>query len=147
VVRRIVLPDAFFALDAVLDTTMRIVDGLVINQKRISAEVDENIPFLLSSSILMCAVKNGAGREQAHTTIKKLANQARTQGINVRDNFFASVLQEKSLRVTEEDLTLMMSKDGLVSGPIAQVNRLTEKVLEKIGNSDALRVYVPEKLI
>ena len=95
----------------------------------------------------MCAVKNGAGREEAHTTIKELANRARTQGIDIRENFFASVLQEKSLRITEEDLALMLSKDGLASGPIAQVNRLTGKILEKIGNSEALRVYFPEKLI
>ena len=147
VVRRVVLPDAFFAIDSVLDTTIRVMDNLVINEKAIEVEVDENMPLLLSSSILMCAVNNGAGREEAHATIKKLANIARAEGSDIQQRFFALVTQESSLQVTNEDLTQLTSRSELVKIAVEQVKELAKKVTEKVGLVDSHKAYVPGKSI
>jgi len=147
VVRRVVLPDAFFAIDSVLDTTIRVMDDLVVNEKAIEVEVDENMPLLLSSSILMCAVNNGAGREQAHATIKKLANMARAEGSDIQQRFFALVAQESSLKVTSEDLAQIVSKSALVKSAVEQVKELAKKVTVKVGSVDSHKAYVPGKSI
>ena len=147
VVRRVVLPDAFFAIDSVLDTTIRVMDELVVDEKAIEAEIDENMPLLLSSSILMCAVNNGAGREEAHATIKKLANIARAEGSEIQLRFFSLISRESSLQVSSQDLAQITSKSELVNSAVEQVKELAIKVTEKVGLVDSHKAYVPGKSI
>lgn len=73
VVRRVALPDAFFALDGLLETYLTVLDRMEIFQAAILAENERNLPFLATTTILMEAVKNGAGREHAHAAIKEHA--------------------------------------------------------------------------
>jgi adenylosuccinate lyase len=83
VVRRIVLPDAFFALDGLLETTLTILDQFAVFPAAIEAENARELPFLATTSILMEAVKAGAGRESAHEVIKEhalAATVARREG-------------------------------------------------------------------
>lgn len=70
VVRRVVLPDAFFALDGALETTFDVLAGFGAYRSRIAAEVAEYLPFLATTRLLAAAVAAGAGREQAHERIK-----------------------------------------------------------------------------
>ena len=91
----------------------------------------------------MRAVQNGAGREESHATIKKLANLARDEGVDVNGRFFALVEQERSLRVSIEDLAQLASTSELVKGLVEQVGELHKKVVEKVGLTDALKAYVP----
>jgi adenylosuccinate lyase len=73
VVRRVALPDAFFALDGLLDTYVTVLQQLEVFPAAIAAENARNLPFLATTTILMEAVKNGAGRETAHEAIKEHA--------------------------------------------------------------------------
>ena len=70
VVRRVALPDAFFALDGLLETFLTILHQMEIFPAAIAAENERNLPFLATTTILMEAVKGGAGRETAHEAIK-----------------------------------------------------------------------------
>ena len=71
VVRRVVLPDSFYAIDGLLETALTVLGELGIFERAISAELDRNLPFLATTKILMAAVKNGVGRESAHEVIKE----------------------------------------------------------------------------
>ncbi|MGH7994892.1 MAG: adenylosuccinate lyase [Opitutaceae bacterium] len=73
VVRRVALPDAFFALDGLLETLLTVLDRMEVFQASILAENQRNLPFLATTTLLMEAVKNGAGRETAHAAIKEHA--------------------------------------------------------------------------
>lgn len=73
VVRRVALPDAFFAIDGMLETTLTVIRQMEFFEGRIGLENETQLPFLASTTILMEAVKAGAGREQAHAAIKEHA--------------------------------------------------------------------------
>ena len=73
VVRRVALPDAFFALDGLLETFLTVLRQMDVFPAAIAAENERNLPFLATTTILMEAVKAGAGRETAHEAIKEHA--------------------------------------------------------------------------
>jgi len=73
VVRRVMLPDAFFAIDGLLETFLTILDQMEVYPAVVERENRHYLPFLLSTTILMAAVKRGTGREMAHEVIKEHA--------------------------------------------------------------------------
>jgi len=73
VVRRVALPDAFYALDGLLETLLTVLGQLEVFPAVIAAENARQLPFLASTTLLMEAVKAGAGRETAHAAIKEHA--------------------------------------------------------------------------
>jgi len=73
VVRRVALPDAFYAIDGLLETFLTVLRQMNVFPAVIAAENARNLPFLATTTILMEAVKAGAGRETAHAAIKEHA--------------------------------------------------------------------------
>ena len=73
VVRRVVLPDSFFAMDGLLETTLVILGQMEVYPAVVGRETARYLPFLLTTTILMEAVRNGVGRETAHEAIKEHA--------------------------------------------------------------------------
>lgn len=73
VVRRVALPDSFFALDGLLETFLTVLRQMEVFPAAVAAENERNLPFLATTTILMEAVKQGAGRETAHEAIKEHA--------------------------------------------------------------------------
>lgn len=73
VVRRVALPDAFFAIDGALETYLTVLRQMEVFPAAVGAENERNLPFLATTTILMEAVKHGAGRETAHEAIKEHA--------------------------------------------------------------------------
>jgi adenylosuccinate lyase len=73
VVRRVALPDAFFALDGLLETIMSVLDGFGAYPAVIAHELDRYLPFLATTKVLVAAVQAGVGRETAHEVIKEHA--------------------------------------------------------------------------
>jgi adenylosuccinate lyase len=110
VVRRVALPDAFFALDGLLDTFFTVLKQMEVFPAVIQAERERYLPFLLTTTIMMEAVKGGAGREDAHEAIKEHA-------VGVVNDL-------RSGKIRENDLVTRLAKDSRVG--------LKEKDLEKI---------------
>jgi len=73
VVRRVMLPDAFFALDGLFETYLTILDQMDAYPAVIAKENAHYLPFLMTTTIMMEAVKAGVGRETAHKAIKEHA--------------------------------------------------------------------------
>lgn len=73
VVRRVALPDAFFAFDGLVETMLTVLDEFGAFPAVVSAELDRYLPFLATTKMLMAAVRAGMGREQAHELIKEHA--------------------------------------------------------------------------
>jgi adenylosuccinate lyase len=71
VVRRVALPDAFLAIDGLLETFLTVLRQMEVFPAAIVAENERNLPFLATTTILMESVKAGAGRETAHGAIKE----------------------------------------------------------------------------
>jgi adenylosuccinate lyase len=73
VVRRVVLPDAFFATDGLFQTLLDVLGGFGAYPAVIEREVRRYLPFLATTKVLMAAVRAGVGREAAHEVIKEHA--------------------------------------------------------------------------
>ncbi len=73
VVRRCVLPDAFFAADGLFETFLTVLNQMGVYEAVVQAELNRYLPFLTTTTFLMEAVKRGIGRETAHEVIKEHA--------------------------------------------------------------------------
>ncbi|MEU9808216.1 adenylosuccinate lyase [Mycobacterium sp. NPDC050853] len=73
VVRRVALPDAFFAIDGMIETFLTVLDEFGAYPAVIDRELRRYLPFLATTKVLMAAVRTGVGREEAHEVIKEHA--------------------------------------------------------------------------
>ena len=74
--RRISIPEAFLATDAILDLYANVADGLVVYPKVIAKHLDEELPFMATENIMMDAVKAGGDRQEIHEHIRSLSMEA-----------------------------------------------------------------------
>jgi adenylosuccinate lyase len=77
--KRIAIPEAFLAVDGILEILTNVLDGLVVYPKVIAARVDSELPFMATENILMAAVKAGGNRQQLHEEIRKHSHEAAAQ--------------------------------------------------------------------
>jgi len=73
VVRRVALPDAFFAVDGQIETFLTVLEEFGAYPAVIQRELDRYLPFLATTKVLIAAVRAGMGREAAHEVIKEHA--------------------------------------------------------------------------
>ncbi|QQG40825.1 MAG: adenylosuccinate lyase [Candidatus Levyibacteriota bacterium] len=74
--RRIYIPEMFLAVDSILESATKIIDGLVINDKRIEKNLETYGPFAATEAIMMESVKKGANRQDMHEVIRELSMKA-----------------------------------------------------------------------
>ncbi|MCP4258637.1 MAG: adenylosuccinate lyase [Planctomycetes bacterium] len=77
--RRVVIPEAFLAVDGILQILINVTGGLVIYPKVIAARVASELPFMASENILMAAVKAGGNRQELHEKIRLHSQAAAAQ--------------------------------------------------------------------
>ena len=119
VVRRVALRDAFFAIDGLLDTFLTVLDQMEVFPAMIKAEANHYLPFLLSTTFMMEAVKAGAGREDAHAAIKQHA--------------VATVKDLRTAKIKENDLAKRLAKDKRVGLSASMINSLIKQGQKRIG--------------
>ena len=73
VVRRVMLPDAFFAVDGLFETFLTVLDDFAAYPAVIDRELEQYLPFLSTTKLLLAAVRTGVGRETAHEVIREHA--------------------------------------------------------------------------
>ena len=77
--RRIVIPEAFLAVDGILQILINVFGGLVVYPKVISARVEAELPFMATENILMAGVKAGGNRQEMHEKIRLHSQAAAAQ--------------------------------------------------------------------
>jgi adenylosuccinate lyase len=127
VVRRVVIPDSFYVLDGLLHTFMTILNEFGIFEEEIKSELNEQLPFLSTTKILMECVKAGMGREVAHEIIKKHATTT------TPDNFFIALVSEKNFPLSLEQLNKLLQNPAQFAGlAVEQVNTVKEMINSQI---------------
>ncbi len=71
--KRLIIPEGFLAIDQILITAEKIIQGLVINEKKIVSNLALYAPFAATESILMSSVKKGANRQEMHETLREIS--------------------------------------------------------------------------
>ena len=77
--RRVVIPEAFLAVDGILEILTNVLDGLVVYPKVIAVHVEAELPFMATENILMAGVKAGGNRQELHEKIRLHSHAAAAQ--------------------------------------------------------------------
>jgi adenylosuccinate lyase len=135
VVRRVALPDAFLAIDGLFETFLTVLDDFGSYPAVIERELDRYLPFLATTKVLVAAVRNGVGREQAHEAIKEHAVAAalrlREQGAEGND-LLDRLSADTRLGLAPDELA------GVLAAPIDFVGRAPEQIASFVTTVSAL---------
>ena len=151
VVRRVALPDAFFALDGLLETTLTVLDDFGAFPAVIERELDRYLPFLATTKVLMAAVRSGVGRESAHEAIKEnavaVALEMREKGTE-RNELFDRLAADSRLGLSSDALAGLLAEPlsftGAARSQVAAVVAAVDRVLE---SEPAAADYRPEPIL
>ncbi len=92
--KRIIVPEAFLAVDEILITAERLLEGLIINEKRIAFNLSQYAPFAATEGILVEAVKNGANRQKMHELLRNISLKAWAEVQEGKVNSMKKLLME-----------------------------------------------------
>ena len=134
VVRRVVIPDAFYVADGLLHTFMTILTEFGIFEENINKELSEQLPFLATTQILMACVKAGMGREMAHEMIKKHAITT------TPSNFFTSLSSEKDFPLTIDQLNQLIKNPADFAGSALEQSQEIANQIKKVTNGEVSKV-------
>ena len=151
VVRRVALPDAFFALDGLLETTLTVLDDFGAFPAVIERELDRYLPFLATTKVLMAAVRAGVGRESAHEAIKEnavsVALEMREQGTD-RNELFDRLGADARLGLSAETLTGLLAEPLSFTGVAReQVRAVVDRVDAVLRSDPAAAAYAPAPIL
>lgn len=123
--KRLSIPEAFLAVDAILNIYINVASGLVVHEKVIARHVEEELPFMATENIMMDAVKRGGDRQELHERIRQLSLEA---GHTVKDLGLSNDLLDRIARdpifgLTREELNVHLD-------PRAYIGRCPEQVEE-----------------
>lgn len=125
VVRRVALPDAFFAIDGLFETFLTVLDEMGAYPAVVERELHRYLPFLTTTKVLMAAIRNGVGREVAHAAIKEhavaVALAMREEGRDGND-LLARLAADDRLGLSTADL------DAVVADPVSFVGTAPQQV-------------------
>ena len=123
VVRRVMLPDAFLAIDGLLETLLTVLSQMEVFEAVVAQELGRYLPFLLTTTVLMEAVKAGAGREAAHEAIKEhavaVAKDLRTGKVSQND-LLTRLAKDSRLALNQEALDALVAQGKANAGDAPQ---------------------------
>ncbi len=132
--KRLSIPEAFLAVDGILDLCLNVVDGLVVYDKVITKRLMSELPFMATENIMMDAVKMGGNRQELHEKIRELSMIA---GANVKregkeNNLLELIAREPAFNMSKEDLEKTMDPAKYVGRAPLQVQKFLEEVVDPI---------------
>ena len=142
--KRLSVPEAFLAIDGILDLCLNVVDGLVVYPKVIEKHMMSELPFMATENIMMDAVKMGGNRQELHEKIRELSMEA---GRNVKvegkeNNLLELIAADPAFNMSLEDLQKTMEPSRYVGRAKEQVDAFLTKVIAPVlkENKDLLGV-------
>jgi adenylosuccinate lyase len=132
--KRISVPEAFLAVDGILDLYMNVVDGLVVYPKVIERRLMQELPFMATENIMMDAVKAGGDRQELHEKIRTLSMEA---GKNVKEkglenNLLELIAADPAFNMTLEELKSTMDPAKYTGRAKEQTEEFIREVIQPI---------------
>lgn len=151
VVRRCALPDSFLASDGLMETYITVLDQMDVYKPVIKSELDRYLPFLMTTTIMMAAVKRGVGRETAHEVIKEhaiaVSNDLRTGRIATND-LLDRLGADAELQLTREEIQAIYDENAGDTGmAVEQVEAFSTKVQKLATQYPAGIGYTPGAIL
>ena len=151
VVRRVALPDSFFAVDGLFETFLTVLGDFGTFPAVIERELERYLPFLATTKILMAAVRAGVGREIAHEVIKEHAVAvalAMREQVNTENNLMELLAGDTRLGLSLDDLNALIAEPLSFTGAAtAQVNSVAERVALIVADNHDAASYRPGDIL
>lgn len=151
VVRRVALPDAFFAADGLFQTFLTVLDEFGAYPAVIARELDRYLPFLATTRILVAAVRHGVGRETAHEVIKEhavaVALDMREKG-TAENDLFDRLAADGRLGLGRAEIdALVADRRTFVGAAPAQVAAVADRVATVVAAHPEAAAYQPPPIL
>jgi len=152
VVRRVAIPDSFYASDGLCETTLTVLDEMGIFPEVINAEVDRYLPFLATSEMLAMAVNAGIGREDAHKIIREYSvDEALRMRGGVQPNLAHRLARDTlfiEAGITEGRINdILMDKTHFIGNSLSQIDSVAERAEVLLSKYAKEASYEPEKIL
>lgn len=123
--KRIAIPEAFLAVDAILNIYANVASGLIVHPKVIEKHVMEELPFMATENIMMDAVKRGGDRQVLHEKIRQLSIEAghTVKELGLPNDLVDRIAAEPLFGLTRGEIELHLK-------PSAYIGRCPEQVEE-----------------
>ena len=149
VVRRVMIPDSFFACDGLLNAFVTVLDEFTPFPGRISAELASELPFLTTTRLLVAAVKTGMGREAAHEIIKThtlTAATARRAGES--HDPWSALARDPAFPLDADAIAAAVGDSrGLTGRADDQIDAVVSEVEKLVTRNPSAASYRPEPLL
>lgn len=150
VIRRVALPDAFFAIDGMFETFLTVLAEFGAFPAMIDRELERYLPFLATTRILMAAVRAGVGRETAHEVIKE---NAVAVALNMRENggeqdLIDRLAADDRLPLTKQQLDdSLADRHAFIGAAESQTHRVIDRVRALVAQYPQAADYVPGEIL
>lgn len=123
--KRIAVPEAFLAVDAILNIYLNVASGLIVHPKVIEKHIMAELPFMASENIMMDAVLRGGDRQELHEEIRLMSLEAgkNVKELGLENNLIDLIAQNPKFGMTKEELMVHMK-------PEAYIGRCSQQVEE-----------------
>lgn len=135
--RRIVLPQAFLTVDALLLIYANITEGLVVNEQVIAAHVERELPFMATENIMMAAVQKGGDRQEIHEVIREHSHVAAGRlKAGESENILLDLLaDDPRIPMNREDLAALTDPMDFIGRAPGQVREFLLKEIDPLLDS------------
>lgn len=146
--KRISVPEAFLATDAVLSLYLNVVDGLVVYPKVIEAHLNNELPFMATENIMMNAVKKGGDRQELHEKIRQhsvaAASRIKVEGLN--NDLVDRIAADESFNMSKEEIVEILKPENFIGRAPEQtedfINEFINPVLEKYNDELGFKAQI-----
>jgi len=151
VVRRVALPDAFFATDGLFQTFLTVLDECGAYPAVIARELDRYLPFLATTKVLVAAVRRGVGRETAHAAIKEhavaVARRMREDGL-ARNDLFDRLAGDQRLGLSSAEIAALVADPTAFTGSAGrQIHAVVERISALVDRHPEASAYTPAPIL
>ena len=142
--KRISVPEAFLALDGVLNLYINIAENMVVYDKVIASHVNNELPFMATENIMMECVKRGGDRQELHERIREhsMAAAQRVKGEGLNNDLIDRIINDPAFNLTKEEILAVINPVKFTGRSSSQVVEFVDTYVKPIieANKDAVKI-------
>lgn len=132
--KRLAIPEAFLAVDAILEIYMNVVDGLVVYPKVIRQRIMSELPFMATEVILMEGVMRGGDRQDLHERIRVHSMEAgkKVKEEGLANDLIKRIIEDDAFKMTEEEIMNILKPENFIGRAPEQVEDFINEYIKDI---------------
>ena len=151
--RRVYVPDAFRATDAILILCSNVIDGIVVNRGVIAAHLDAELPFMATEAIIMKAVEKGADRQTMHAKVREysleLGRMVKSGEIStdrIKNEMAFRINDDPNIPLSCEEVYTLFDASKLIGRCPGQVKDYLTNIVEPLLNETKDQIIIDTRV-